>query len=229
MSSDTWTPKAAAMQSEALMVEPIRAALQHVHDLDLTETEYASGYGVADVVGGRACPRAWQERENLGLATGLRPQEVRLLSALPPMRWIPLDEAAFRAALALSTAATVARLLARIGVLESRGSRVRLLKPVPAPVTDLVAVEAKLTRWRDALRQARRYAYFANHVYIAIVARLADRVDRGSLYRARCGLLAVEAHRAFIAVPSPRRKPVDPTMFRNCSEYLYGRALLQCP
>jgi hypothetical protein len=39
------------------------------------------------------------------------------------------------------------------------------------------AIEAKLTKWWDAIEQAERYLSFANHAYIAMPADTFDRVD----------------------------------------------------
>lgn len=58
------------------------------------------------------------------------------------------------------------------------------------PVSDeLIAVEAKLFKWRRAFQQAMTYRICADSVYIAIPARISHRVDMNLLKRYGIGLI----------------------------------------
>ncbi len=102
---------------------------------------------------------------------------------------------------------------------------VRLLTVPPQPTKNIVAVEAKQTKWREAILQARRYTFFANQTYIAVWFDTVDRVDRRLLYRHRLGLIGVGTDNAEVILKAPKRIPRQPKMNRYCSEFLYRIAL----
>ena len=56
---------------------------------------------------------------------------------------------------------------------------------------ETVAVEMKVSKWRQALRQARVYQLCADRVYIAVAAEFAHRVRTEELDRLGIGLLTV--------------------------------------
>jgi hypothetical protein len=59
--------------------------------------------------------------------------------------------------------------LVKLGLMSQQKNSLRIV-PSAMPQVHIVAVEAKLTRWRDALLQAREYLKFANEAYIAMPA-----------------------------------------------------------
>jgi hypothetical protein len=96
-----------------------------------------------------------------------------------------------------------------------------LLKNPPSPTREIVAVELKQRRWREAILQARRYTFFADRTYVAIWNGAVELVDRRLLYRFRLGLIGVEGDRAQVLIEAPRRKPRQEKMNRYCAEFLY--------
>jgi hypothetical protein len=70
------------------------------------------------------------------------------------LRRVPLSESTLRT--------RVLPHLHRLGLIEREDGYVRLIFTPPKPAKRVVAVEAKQTRWREAILQARRYTFFAN-------------------------------------------------------------------
>ena len=60
---------------------------------------------------------------------------------------------------------------------------------------EIVAVEAKLTRWREAIEQAHAYLAFANRAFVALPTSIIERESRitAACHAAELGLLAVSS------------------------------------
>lgn len=77
---------------------------------------------------------------------------------------------------------------------------------------EVVAVEAKLTRWREAVDQATSYLRFANRAYVALPV---DRIERNADLLATCrtrrlGLIAVGDVSADVVRAAPRHAQQSP-------------------
>jgi len=99
------------------------------------------------------------------------------------------------------------RLLARTSDSTYRLNRRRL--PLKAEV---VAVEAKLTRWTDAITQALSYLSFANRSYVALPQRtvLKSKRVKDACLDSGIGLLSVGKSNAQVLVRATRREPLSP-------------------
>lgn len=73
----------------------------------------------------------------------------------------------------------------------------------------ITAIEAKLTDWKTAFRQAKSYQRFANHSYIALPAPLVERNEDlvHATRRSGLGLIAVDTTKARITSPAHYQKP----------------------
>lgn len=90
------------------------------------------------------------------------------------------------------------------GLIERRGGGHIALTNDWAMVTDLVAVEAKLVRWQEALRQANNYSNYADRVYVMLSDQAPDECAE------RCaelgvGLLVVRDMRLVERIPAAIR------------------------
>ncbi len=77
---------------------------------------------------------------------------------------------------------------------------------------DVVAIEAKITRWRDALRQAYRNRCFAHRSYIVVpkpVAIHAASESEDEFTRRRVGLCYVERGDVIISIEAEKREPIQ--------------------
>lgn len=90
------------------------------------------------------------------------------------------------------------------------------------PGCEVIAVEAKLARWREAIQQAVTYLAFANRSYVALPAQTIERsVDVArACVASGVGLVAVSASHARILIKAPRRAMASPGWV-----WLVGRAL----
>jgi hypothetical protein len=214
---------------EAEMIEPIRQFMRHHLQMDVVTEEFSAGYGVADLVGAALCEKRCEQRKANGLDIALDHHHiVQVLLALHSERRTSLPYILRRVALSESTLRNkVLPQLDKLGVIErDEDGYVRLIFAPPKPAKRVVAVEAKQTRWRDAILQARRYTFFADQTYVAVWARTAARVDKALLYRHRVGLIAVEENGdCRMVFKAPRVSPREENMNRVCAEFMYGLAL----
>lgn len=121
--------------------------------------------------------------------------------------------------------------LASSGAVQQTATGSYILSPQLAQLSvDVLAVEAKLTRWREALGQARSYATFADRVAVAMdsagVPR--SRRDIAAFRRHGIGLLAVDAdHIEWLVTPKrrhPARSPEREYMIASASDPLRQRS-----
>jgi len=77
---------------------------------------------------------------------------------------------------------------------------------------EIVAVEAKLLRWTDAISQALSYLSFANRAYVALPKRsiVASRRVTQACRESGVGLISVGPYRTEILVRPKRRDPMSP-------------------
>ena len=99
--------------------------------------------------------------------------------------------------------------LVKLGLMFERSDSVSVpLKALPAGAR-VVAVEAKLTRWREALQQARDCLRFANEAYIAMPATV---IGRNAIALSTCaehgvGVIAVDPVDARVILPAEGHLP----------------------
>ena len=91
---------------------------------------------------------------------------------------------------------------------------------------EVVAIEAKLTRWREAVDQASAYLRFADRAYVALPLETAERThDLLAVCRSRgLGLLGVAPHGVQLIRRAPRRRARSPEWV-----WVLGRALAGAP
>lgn len=75
----------------------------------------------------------------------------------------------------------------------------------------LVAFEAKLTRWKVAVHQAFKNTCFADESYVVLPMRIAIRAyeQRGEFLKRRVGLCYVQDSDIVILIPAPRVSPLN--------------------
>lgn len=188
---------------EAALIE---ALLSHLSDDLLGKTqairrEVGVGRSIADVVCLGSAPR------NRGRGVSV-PQALSILESVVlarlrrkgPTRIDVLEQRCGLQRTALRARA-LERLLAWGLVERSNGGRVSAARPW-ASLFRVVAIEAKLIRWRDALRQAEAYLRYADEAYVALPWAVATRALRASseFERQGVGLLLVGRQRSQIAI-----------------------------
>lgn len=93
---------------------------------------------------------------------------------------------------------------------------------------EVIAVEAKLTRWRDALQQAYRNTCFAHWSYVLLPARTAKIAERhrNAFERRGVGLCTVINGELMILHPAPKAKPLQPWLSDEAAAMAFDRDLV---
>lgn len=155
------------------------------------------------------------------LITRPRP-EVRFLAgleephhwALSLLRQVPLcslQRVAEHLATAPAKAGRILSELLRLGIASMvDGEQYRLDEAFESPLIEVVAIEAKVSRWKDAIRQASKNRLFCHQSYIALPWPLAVKVASESLFEIhRIGLLGIDDTGVLDMVrPAPVVRPV---------------------
>lgn len=109
------------------------------------------------------------------------------------------------------------------GIIESGAGGRLAISPAWRRHTKLLAIEAKLTRWRDALKQAHVYRRYADESYVAIPREHSAIAlkNKGLFQEAGVGLILVSSSKLKLAIP-PARKTTDDWRV----EFVYSRLAL---
>ena len=90
---------------------------------------------------------------------------------------------------------------------------------------DLVAFEAKLSRWRNALNQAYRNSSFAHYSYVVLpeitLENAVSQVDE--FHRRGVGLCFFGSSGLRVEIPATRRNPIQPWLTKIALSYIDGR------
>lgn len=215
-------------RKEVQMIEPVRQLMLKNMNVDVVAEEFSAGYGFADLVGAKLCGQCCKNREQMGMAIPLDHRHlVRVLLSLNGNNKMSISSLLEQAFISESTLRSkVLPQLRRMGLIKSEpGGFIKLLNVPPKPTEGVIAVEAKQTRWRDAMLQARRYSYFAEQSYIAVWKETLRLVDQSLLATHQLGLIGVEIDSAEVVIEAPKLIPRQTEMNWFCAEFLYGLAL----
>lgn len=137
---------------------------------------------------------------------GLSSVEAAIVAAFLPGKPLRLGAIARQLYSRVERVAPRLRLLEKRGVLESvKGGAYCLRSDLNWWSVHVIAVEAKLRRWREALHQAVSYLTFANQAYVALPSAVVD--ENNDLARAaeaaRVGVIAVDEDNATLTREAP--------------------------
>lgn len=81
----------------------------------------------------------------------------------------------------------------------------------------VIAVEAKLLKWRDALNQAYRNGCFAHKSYVLLPENVAKKAERfsGEFSRRSVGLCSVTAKGIVVLIDSKDSQPIQPNLTKR--------------
>jgi len=90
---------------------------------------------------------------------------------------------------------------------------------------DLIAFEAKLSRWRTALNQAYRNSSFAHYSYVVLPEITADNavICIDEFCRRGVGLCSFGSSGLRVEIPATRRNPIQPWVTNMALSYIDGR------
>ena len=175
----------------------------------LLVAEVPAAQGIADVVAVRFDQEAIRQRLEGGVGPIGSPLRVRTLDLLRDDRFTQIGTIARKIgsnpyALMRSTLGP----LAELGIVEVAGATVRatgLWRPLGGHLT---AVELKLSKWRDALRQADNLALSADRTWVVLdQARAKGAVDASDYFRQfGVGLAVLDVEGGLRVIVSPQRR-----------------------
>jgi DNA-binding MarR family transcriptional regulator len=103
---------------------------------------------------------------------------------------------------------SVDRLL-KAGILGERQDRLRVRKAVVDQTAQVISIEAKLSRWKEALQQAKAYLRFSNAAYVALPEAQINRISalRSACKDAGVGMIAVSQSTCRVIIRAPTNVP----------------------
>jgi hypothetical protein len=188
--------------------------------------EMPAGQGVVDLLAVNFDDEVLSRRVRAQLGPIELPLRIQVLSHLRPDRFLSLDRLARRVgsnprALTRSTL----RPLAELGAIELQVSRVRATGAWIPVAKRLTAVELKLSKWRDAARQADNAAWAVDRSWVVLDARRAGAALRNHDYFAEfgIGLALLDSMGVLRVVERPRRSRCVPWLRAWLGELAWAR------
>lgn len=189
--------------SESELVTKIEKLLQEKFSTELTFREISAGYGIADLVFAPSETCNTIDREPITHFGTLK-----FFLELSKKRY-SIDEL-------FSLAPYVSRrdirksisFLIRNGYLEQKADGKFQKNQIiikNEPIQKIIAIEAKLTDYRNGIIQARRYQYFADQSYLAILKSASRHFDTESLLSSGIGLILFDERSETISIQKPRK------------------------
>jgi predicted transcriptional regulator len=188
--------------------------------------EMPAGQGVVDLLAVDFDDQVLSRRVRAELGPIELPLRIQVLSHLRPDRFLSLERLARRVgsnprALARSTL----RPLAELGAIELQATRARATGAWIPVAKRLTAVELKLSKWRDAARQADNAAWAVDRSWVVLDARRAGAALRNHDYFAEfgIGLAVVDSTGVLQVVERPRRSRSVPWLRAWLGELAWAR------
>lgn len=213
------------MKYEAEMIQPLKSFLTDALYLDAVEEEFSAGYGIADIVGIRYDCRKLKSRVDCGLKKPVSNiRELSILEAFQEKSPLTVDVLAKKIGLSDSYIKQVLlKSLVGKGYLEKHGNEYTLIAEISSFTNLVVSVEAKLTKWRDALAQAKRYQHFSNIVFVALPQQTVKRIERDLFKKNNIGVLSVNSDSINIELKPQLMKPKTNVMHLYCNEFFFEK------
>lgn len=189
--------------SEADLVTKIEKILKEKFKTDLTFREISAGYGIADLVIAPSEMSGFINREPITHFGTLK-----LFLELSRKRYT-LDELYVLVPhVPRSNARRSINFLLHNGYLlqESDGKYIKSeISSKNEPIQKIIAIEAKLTDYRNGIIQARRYQYFADQSYLAILNTASKHIDTESLLLSGIGLILFDEATETLTILKPKK------------------------
>lgn len=210
------------MRYEAEMIPPLKSFMIEELYLDAVEEEFTAGYGIADIVGIKCNQQRLKARIDTGFKSVANIRELSILLSLQEDNPSSTEELA--RAIGLSESYIKKKLLKSLiekGYVERKGTGYALVKDVFSFTDLVVSVEAKLTKWRDALAQAKRYHHFSNIVFVALPQHTVKKINKELFKNNNIGILSVASDSVRIELMPKRMTPKTFLMHLYCNEVFY--------
>lgn len=176
------------MKYEKEMIPIITNYLNNEMGYSIIINEFDSGYGIADIV-------ATIDISNQSYFPFKSIMDVFLLFRIPSNSWIQFDDITKTTAYSDKYLKyVILRRFIEHGLISRNQNKYKRTIPVKLLENPIIAIEAKLVKWKDALIQAMRYKKYADYCYVALQENAVKNVDINMFNDNNVGLLAVSPY-----------------------------------
>lgn len=188
--------------SEHDLVSKIEKILQKEYKTELTFREVSAGYGIADLVIAPSARFAKTRVERspithfgtLKFFLDLDKRSYTFEQLCLSARFVPVKEVRKYVAFLKTNGYLLfdGTVYTKSNILESE-----------QPIQRIIAIEAKLTDYKNGIIQAKRYQYFADQSYLAILKKPSSLIDIKSLRKSGIGLIVFDEESESIKIFEP--------------------------
>ena len=187
------------MRYEKEMIPVLTDYLTSEMGYSIITNELDSSYGVADIV-------ATMDLQDHGYYPFNNIIDVFLLNSIPYEEVISLEDICQMSSYSEKHLKyMVLKGFIEGGFLAKEGTGYRRIKRLRISKNPIIAVEAKLKKWRDALLQAARYKKYADFSYVALMEGTLKNVDLKLFEENNIGLLSVSPSKSVNHILKPQK------------------------
>ncbi len=187
------------------LVNKLDNILKREFGTNLIFHEFSAGYGIADLV---IAPEFSFEKGNIKRVPITDFNSLTLLLTLSKNTIYTLNDLikSFPYFSQREIKKTISKLITGGYIEKTRKNSYRKILPVNTlnPINKVVAIEVKLTDHRKGLIQARRYQYFANSSYLAILKEAKNKIDFEEFNRYNIGLILFDSAKNSVQIKHPQ-------------------------
>jgi len=159
------------MKYEKEMIPIINEYFLNDKGYSVVKNEINSGYGIADVVAAKRFYNSIDYSFNNIF-------EVNLLISMKYNKWIPFENIIQYSSYSSNYLKyNLLKQFMNAGLISRNNNYYKRTKQIEKSKATIVAVEAKLSKWKEAFRQALRYKKFADYCYVAILEKSIKNID----------------------------------------------------
>lgn len=192
------------IQTENQLVEELARKLKREFNTDTVVREFHAGYGIADLAFAR---NFYSQKNNLNREPVNNYYALKCLLTLSQKKYFSQDDIFKAAGVSPNLGKKIIQLLITKNYIKKEGktlySGTCLIRN---PIKHLVAIEAKLTDWKQGILQARRYKSFTDECYLAILSKSEKNIDFNYLEKFGIGLILFDPETGSIQV---KKRPSD--------------------
>jgi len=184
--------KGKQMRYEEEMIQPLKSFLINEFYLDAVTEEFTAGYGIADIVGIKYNYLKLKSRFNAGLKPVTNMRELSILEFLQRSNPSTIEDLAIKTGLSISYIKTILiKSLIEKCYIEKKDNNYKLIRDIFSFTDLVISIEAKLSKWKKALAQAKRYQHFSNIVFVALPKHIIKQINMEMFIRNNIGILSV--------------------------------------
>jgi DNA-binding MarR family transcriptional regulator len=188
------------------------------------EEEFTAGYGIADIVGIKCNKKKLKSRYDSGSKPVTNIRELSILTLLQENNPSNIEDLASKIGLSVSYIKKILlKSLIEKGYIERKDNIYKLVKDIFSFTDLVVSVEAKLTKWKDALAQAKRYQHFSNIVFVALPQPTVKKINKELFKKNNIGVLSVDSKYVSIDLKPRQMKPKTLVMHLYCNEIFFEK------